>query len=394
MDPVTAGTANATAGVSASLPGKVARSISGSDLSQIPDVVTADKDSSLKISAAISQSGSKVAAPSPSASSDNLAMLSGSSTANVPDLMFTPVGSESSGGNPASSMLPPLLNNNNSKGARSATAPGSSNQQFPASLLSNSPGNADRPVSPSNTTAAAFGKLDVQQQAAASMFNGLGRCAVFPVPASSLTNSSIWSTLLSASAAYPDLSMNPYGLITLSISDLLEITLPPVDAGSLSAWPRPPSYYKVGLGSSGLTHCPPAQHIYRPPASGVVVSSSQFSGDAADGSASDRQQPINQGDRLQASKDPKLVVRSDQFGNVTQGGGFDQGQQFSSNNQMEFSDPYGRSGSIKQYAGVNDHQNNGGSSTQPQNTSSIASLKQMFPGVNMSFGGPPPNSSR
>jgi hypothetical protein len=40
----------------------------------------------------------------------------------------------------------------------------------------------------------------LQQQATAAAFNGLGRCAVFPVPVSSLSIS-IWSAILKSSSS-------------------------------------------------------------------------------------------------------------------------------------------------------------------------------------------------
>lgn len=171
-----------------------------------------------------------------------------------------------------------------------------------------------------------------QQQAApsASSFNGLGRCAVFPVPTSSLVNS-IWTSLLQSAALYPDLSMNPYGLVTLSVSDLLEVTLPPVDAASLTAWPRPQSYYKLGMSPNGVTHAPPGQHVYRPP-----ISSSSIV-------------PVT-GDLQQPGSSRNIP------GGAAGSGKGAQGQQFDVNSQAP---------------------------------STVASFKQIFPGVNMTFGGPP-----
>ena len=78
-----------------------------------------------------------------------------------------------------------------------------------------------------------------QQYMTAASFNGIGKCAVFPVPISSLAIS-VWATILDVSSS--DLTTNPFGL--LSISELLELTLPPVDACLLSPWPKPLHYYK------------------------------------------------------------------------------------------------------------------------------------------------------
>lgn len=58
-------------------------------------------------------------------------------------------------------------------------------------------------------------------------FNGLSKNAVFPVPISSLAIS-VWSTVLKTSST--DLHMNPFSKLLLPFSDLLDLTLPPVDA--------------------------------------------------------------------------------------------------------------------------------------------------------------------
>jgi hypothetical protein len=182
-----------------------------------------------------------------------------------------------------------------------------------------------------------------QQQAApsASSFNGLGRCAVFPVPTSSLVNS-IWTSLLQSAASYPDLSMNPYGQLTLSVSDLLEVTLPPVDAASLTAWPRPQSYYKLGMTPGGVTHCPPGQHTYHPPISSNSMPPSASTGE-----------------------------------------GQGQGQQQQQQQQTGGSDNISYSAVGKPGSSQHDANGNG------QGSTTVESFKQIFPGVNMTFGGPP-----
>jgi CCR4-NOT transcription complex subunit 4 len=86
------------------------------------------------------------------------------------------------------------------------------------------------------SAASSFG----EQMGDTSSFNGLCRCAVFPVPISSLTIS-VWAQLLEI--ASPDLRVNPYGEIEVPISELLELTLPPVDAVVINPWPKPSSYY-------------------------------------------------------------------------------------------------------------------------------------------------------
>ena len=87
-----------------------------------------------------------------------------------------------------------------------------------------------------------------QQLVTAASFNGIGKCAVFPVPISSLAIS-VWATILEVSSS--DLSVNPFNLISLPISEILELTLPPVDASSISPWPKPLQHYTQGnLGSA------------------------------------------------------------------------------------------------------------------------------------------------
>jgi hypothetical protein len=75
-------------------------------------------------------------------------------------------------------------------------------------------------------------------------FNGLSNCAVFPVPVSSLAVS-IWNDILNSSSQ--DLCVNPYGLLDIPVSELLELTLPPVDAAVAHHWPKPLAHYCKGL---------------------------------------------------------------------------------------------------------------------------------------------------
>jgi len=126
-------------------------------------------------------------------------------------------------------------------------------------------------------------------------YNGITVCAVFPVPASSLSwtvwamvvnnDSNSSNTSTSKNNTYSgDLSADPYDRLVLPFSDLLDLTLPPVDAlggfASVAAasnsnnkndnkptnagltasastttaagvWPRPPEYYRQGLQGQG-----------------------------------------------------------------------------------------------------------------------------------------------
>ena len=107
------------------------------------------------------------------------------------------------------------------------------------------------------TTASSSSKNESQLQQVAAAFNGFGKCAVFPVPVSSLAIS-VWSSILSSSSS--SLEVNPYGLLDRSISELLDLTLPPVDACCMVPWPRPLAYYRQGCASDGSTHAPVCPH--------------------------------------------------------------------------------------------------------------------------------------
>jgi hypothetical protein len=70
--------------------------------------------------------------------------------------------------------------------------------------------------------------------------NGVSTCAVFPVPISSFVVS-VWGTILKGSSS--DLMVNPYKLLRVPFSELLDLTLPPVDASCLTPWPKSLIYY-------------------------------------------------------------------------------------------------------------------------------------------------------
>ena len=63
-----------------------------------------------------------------------------------------------------------------------------------------------------------------------STFNGLTLNAVFPVPVSSL-NISVWAIVLREH--HRNLSVNPFGQILYPFSELLNLTIPPVDATAI-----------------------------------------------------------------------------------------------------------------------------------------------------------------
>lgn len=161
-------------------------------------------------------------------------------------------------------------NNNPATGAsprRGPTSAGSANDVPAAVSLPPSVADARVAAKASESEAAAAEakqsapSLESPLNSLAPMFNGFGKSAIFPVPPSSFNNS-VWTAIMQASTSFPDLSINPYGLLTLSISDLLELTLPPVDAIALAAWPRPQSYYRAGMNARGLTYTPAGPHVH------------------------------------------------------------------------------------------------------------------------------------
>ena len=96
-------------------------------------------------------------------------------------------------------------------------------------------------------------------------FNGVCNSAVFPVPVSSLSIT-VWSAILQPIEGTSDLLINPYGHLMLPFSELLDLTIPPVDAIGYSSWPKPHSYYRQGSLPNGSTHCVAGKHTHnRPP---------------------------------------------------------------------------------------------------------------------------------
>jgi hypothetical protein len=77
-------------------------------------------------------------------------------------------------------------------------------------------------------------------------FNGVTRCAVFPV-SQTVFSITIWSTIMSSSST--NLQINPFHQLALPISELLDLTLPPVDAMCLNPWPKPLNYYRTTTGA-------------------------------------------------------------------------------------------------------------------------------------------------
>jgi hypothetical protein len=182
-------------------------------------------------------------------------------------------------------------------------------------------------------------------------FNGIGNCAVFPVPVSSLTVS-IWSNLLKSTS--DDLKINPFALIALPVTELFELTIPPVDAACMSIWPKPMSYYCQGVGSNGITHAPAGQHVY--------YRSTGFQENTTNTESSQPSQPI-------ATPPTSNSQPSSQH--------FP--QQSSSSTQRP---PSSSSGSSPARFYPPQSQQSSQSQSQP----ALATLQQMFPSVNMAYG--------
>lgn len=189
-----------------------------------------------------------------------------------------------------------------------------------------------------------------------SSFNGLGNCAVFPVPVSSLTVS-IWSNLLKSTS--DDLKINPYALIALPVTELFELTIPPVDAACMSVWPKPISYYCQGVSGNGVTHAPAGQHVYYRSTGFQENTPTDSPQTSTQTQAPQLQQPQPQIPQPQPSA-----------------------QRPSGSSPARFyppSQPQGNSYSHVAYSGNNSSQ------AQP----SMATLQQMFPSVNMAYGSKP-----
>jgi len=94
-------------------------------------------------------------------------------------------------------------------------------------------------------------------------YNGLDTNALFPVPISSF-DMGIWSPLINTS--YPgDFTVNPFARMPITVTELLYLTLPPVDATCMTGWPIPFEHYTHGLGPAGETHGPAGQHVFPKP---------------------------------------------------------------------------------------------------------------------------------
>jgi hypothetical protein len=141
---------------------------------------------------------------------------------------------------------------------------------------------------------------------------------------------SIWRNLLQ-SGTEDDLKVNPYALISIPVTELFELTIPPVDAACLTSWPRPVSHYSQGIGGDGITHAPAGQHTYHSASSSVSNESNQA-----------------------LSQQQLQYQRSN--------------QQFRESQQQQYAQ--------QQYQ-----------QQQQQQQPNMAALQQIFPGVNMSFGG-------
>ena len=158
---------------------------------------------------------------------------------------------------------------NNSTNNKTGSSPNESSEQEitseKESVSNNTTINSTTSNGSSNNTNAASPRPPSQiKNPFNGSFNGLSRSAVFPVPVSSLTIS-VWSAILQppTNGSQGDLNINPFGQLFLPFSELLDLTLPPVDAVCLAPWPKPHSYYKQGMENDGVAHAPVARHVHR-----------------------------------------------------------------------------------------------------------------------------------
>eukprot|EP01038_Epipyxis_sp_PR26KG_P009263 gene9263-12478_t len=130
----------------------------------------------------------------------------------------------------------------------------------PANIFVESKPLASVPLQPKLVAASS---ISAQSLLLGNTFNGLSKSAVFPVPVSSLSIS-VWSAILSSSTnGNGDLNVNPFGHLYLPLSELLDLTLPPVDAVCLSPWPKPQAYYRQGLQSENNNQQGSVQQLHR-----------------------------------------------------------------------------------------------------------------------------------
>jgi hypothetical protein len=213
-------------------------------------------------------------------------------------------------------------------------------------------------------------------------FNGFSNSAVFPVPISSLSLS-IWTHILSASSS--DLRINPFALIAIPLTELFEVTLPPVDATCLSPWPKPLSYYSQGIGINGQTHGPVAQHIYYRPTPHYDPSTSTPPQSNPNPDTQSYIAPQNQSNIIQ---NQNRVLSNNSQSSSSNSSNINS-QQSNNNSGISSSNQNSNIQAVR-----SNSNNNNTSYTQSQqyismqqngNQPSIAVLQQMFPAVNMSY---------
>lgn len=252
---------------------------------------------------------------------------------------------------------------------------------------------------PTSTVAAATAAPNTLHNLVSSAsFNGLGNCAVFPVPVSSLTVS-IWSNLLKSTS--DDLKINPYALIALPVTELFELTIPPVDAACMSIWPKPMSYYCQGVSVNGITHAPAGQHVYYRSTGFQENSTAELPSQATPPLPLQQPQPqhpqtlssTSSSAQLQQTQRPSSGSSPARFYSTHQQLQQQQPPPPTQNNNNAYGYPIYSGNSSNQQSQFTHHPHH----TQP----AIASLQQMFPSVNMAYGSskatnpapPPPSAS-
>ena len=272
-----------------------------------------------------------------------------------------------------------------SESASGATAVESTGKSVPEVHLSKNRTGNDAPgvggqLSTAATSSPSLASHDALPAAASisnlvssSSFNGLGNCAVFPVPISSLTVS-IWSNLLAGSS--DDLTMNPYALITVPVTELFELTIPPVDAACMAVWPKPLSHYSQGVGADGVTSGPASQHIFHRSYSSQHLPPSESAPTVGANTPSSASVPT-----AASSSSAGTSAVNQKEGPAQMSPGLSQYRQ----QQQQQTGSYMNAGNARGPIG-----NGMPTPTQASQTQqpTIAALQQMFPGVHMAFGTP------
>ena len=282
-------------------------------------------------------------------------------------------------------------------------------------------GNSAAAENPSSTSSAAAVSVSIDsavQMAGSSSLgtisdlcdyssNGLSQSAVFPVPVSSL-RVTVWSAILHSSQ--PDLLLNPFGALLVPLSELLDLTMPPIDgasAGARQSGPKPPAYYSnslalaagavsvgVGTASSTTTAAPGKTDAMgsgvgldavKASAPGVQLPS--LGGSVAKPTAGDSIAPAIQGSLVGTAADaPTTTAPGKSIVSVTAAVGGLGGSLARPAANTALGN--GRSGTVASGAGAGTGAgaSSGGARSAASTSAGLTALRQLFPGVKLSMG--------